>query len=112
MPSTVAPAFFNRSQNSAPLVGKCGEKKTKFTTATPKSRMLCFGQGKSGAFGLVAEVAAPRKSRFGKAAPRPTATVVHSRECVSKNSHRCNRPATSAVKGAPVRSSHRGDIHE
>src|SRR3954470_4901322 len=31
MPSTVAPAFFSRSQKSAPLAGKCGEKKTKFT---------------------------------------------------------------------------------
>ncbi|BCG86212.1 hypothetical protein MesoLj113c_23220 [Mesorhizobium sp. 113-3-9] len=30
MPSTVAPAFLSRSQKSAPLAGKCGEKNTKF----------------------------------------------------------------------------------
>ncbi len=35
MPSTVAPAFFSRSQKSVPVDGKCGEKNTKFMNSLP-----------------------------------------------------------------------------
>src|SRR6188472_1764225 len=117
MPSTVAPAFFSRSQNSAPLLGKCGEKKTKFMADT-----LSLKTPRCGCPSL-AHLPQSRKWRrresLGRESPgdrdagqQPAAAVMHSHTGVSKNSHGCNRPATSAMKGVGVRSSHRGDSHE
>ena len=109
------------------IAWKMRRKENKIHGRHPLAQDAALRVSKSGAFAAIEEVARPRKSgrespgreSLGRESPgdrdagqQPAAAVMHSHTGVSKNSHGCNRPATSAMKGAGVRSSHRGDSHE